>query len=46
MAVAKRQQSAILQTLVRSNRGTGFGRLGEVANGCFVALQFAESGFG
>jgi hypothetical protein len=22
------------------------GRLGEVANGCFVALQFAESGFG
>jgi hypothetical protein len=27
-------------------RPAGYGRWGEIANGCFVDLQFAESGFG
>jgi hypothetical protein len=35
----------IMQTSVERSHRAGFGRLGEVANGCFVALQFAESGF-
>lgn len=39
-------EPAVPVTAVRCERISPFGREGEVANGCFGAFQFVESGFG